>query len=516
MPRDLLNPTLVERPGRDLLAPPESEFPKNIGVEGLPEAIKETLPQYGELSKLAMGGYSAVDQAAMRLKQIFGGGLSPEDRAAIIANRAVLKESPSALAGNALMTILGLSKVAPTSMAGGTALGVGLGAAEPTLEGESTAKNMAMGGVGGITGQVAGKMLARAVQPEATGRIANIVKEGVTPTPGQALGGWAQRAEEGLTSVPLFGDAIKHGQRKAVEEFNRAAINRALTPVGKKLEGPVGREGVAKAGDILSKAYDDLLPKLRVQADQPFVQEINTVRQMAQSMHPQRAQQFEAILKNDVWRKFTPQGKMHPTTMKEVESKLGEHIRNYGSSADGDQRALANALKEVQSSIRRMVERGNPQYSGELAKINKGWANLVRVENAAGRMGSKDGIFSPEGLRGAVRATDKSARKRAFARGTALMEDLADEGVEVLGKTVPDSGTPFRSLMSAGMLGAPLGAAMSPLGLLYTKPGRQLATAVLARRPEAAANVAQGLRAIGSPAGAIAGPTILPQLYGSE
>lgn len=507
MPTDLL------LQGRDLLADaaPSNEM-QMIGIEGLPQAIKETLPNFNPLSQAAMGAYTAIDQPAMRLKQMFGGGLSPQDKAAIVANRAVLKESMPALTGNVLMTILGLSKVAPTSMAGGAALGAGLGAAEPTLEGESTAQNAAIGAAGGAAGQAAGKALARLVQPNAVARTATLRAEGVNPAPGQTLGGMAQRAEEGLTSVPILGDMIRSGQRSAVEDFNRAAINRALKPIGQKIKGPAGHDAVMKAGDTLSKAYDDLLPKLRVQADQSFVQEIGTVRGMAANMHPQRAQQFENILRNDVWRKFTPQGKMHPETMKEVESKLGEHIRNYGSSIDGDQRALADALTEVQSSIRRMVERGNPQYSGQLASINKGWANLVRVENAAGRAGSAEGVFSPEALRSAVRATDKSTRKRAFARGTALMQDLAESGVDVLGKKVPDSGTPFRSLMASGPVGLGLGAAASPLGLLYTQPGRQIATAVLARRPDAAAPLARGIRAIGGPAGAIAGPTVLPYL----
>jgi hypothetical protein len=101
--------------------------PLKIGAEGLPQAIKETLPEFGSASKLAMGAYSAIDQPALRLKQLFGGGLNREDETAVRSNRTILQESPMALGGNVLMNLLGLGKVAPASIKGSMVLGGGLG-----------------------------------------------------------------------------------------------------------------------------------------------------------------------------------------------------------------------------------------------------------------------------------------------------------------------------------------------------------------------------------------------------
>jgi len=481
--------------------------PVEIGVGGLPQAIKETLPNFNPLSKAAMGAYSAVDQAALRLKQLFGGGLTPQDEAAVVANRALLRESPAALAGNIGMNVFATKGIAPAGVAGSAVLGGAIGAAEPTLGEESALKNAASGALFGAGGNVAGRTLARLILPNAVGRAAPLLEEGIVPTPGQTLGGAAKRAEEGLTSVPLVGDAIRSGQRSAVEQFNRAAINRALAPIGKKLEGPVGHEAVAKAGDMVSQAYDDLLPKLRGVADQQFVDDLVGVRQLAQNLPKDRAAQFNNILKNEVVDKFTSSGLASGETIKAIESKLGGLVRRYGQSLDGDQRLLGDALREVQGSLREMVQRANPEHAGELAKVNLAYANLLRVENAAGRVGSGEGVFSPEALRGATRALDSSLRKRSFSRGEALMQDLARRGVDVLGNKVPDSGTPFRALMAAGPLGLGVGLASSPLGLLYTRAGRQTLATLLARRPEAAAPIASGARAVGRLAPAV-GPSL--------
>ena len=49
---------------------------------------------------------------------------------------------------------------------------------------------------------------------------------------------------------------------------------------------------------------------------------------------------------------------------------------------------------------------------------------------------------------------DKSRNKAGFARGDAVMQDLSDPAVNVLGRSVPDSGTAGRALVGVGLLGA--------------------------------------------------------------
>lgn len=351
------------------------------------------------------------------------------------------------------------------------------------------------GGTAGIAYGVS-KVVNPTVRPE----VKALMDEGVTPTPGQIIGGKVQRIEEGATSIPIMGDSIKKAQVRAVQDFDRAAINRALKPIGQELpkDAPVGHETIAEAGDKISNAYDSLLPKLKVVADQTFNREISTVQQMATNLPETQAKQFDKILQNEVLGKFTEYGRMSGESMKEVESKLGLYIRRYSRSENPDHQMLGDALQETQAILRRMVNRGNPEYAGQLSKINEAYANLLRVENAAARMGSKEGVFTPAGLRGAVRQMDPSLRKRAFAQGGALMQDLAENGVNVLGQTVPDSGTPFRAAnmaMAAESIVRPeIPIAAAGGGVLYSKPAQKLASILLTQRPEVAEPISNMIR----------------------
>jgi hypothetical protein len=55
-------------------------------------------------------------------------------------------------------------------------------------------------------------------------------------------------------------------------------------------------------------------------------------------------------------------------------------------------------------------------------------------------------VFSPSQLAAAVRKSDKSAGKGAFAKGDALMQDLSDRAQSVMGSNVGNSGTADRAL----------------------------------------------------------------------
>lgn len=399
------------------------------------------------------------------------------------------------LAGNVVSPanriVPGLRATSVAGKIGAAALqGSALGAMQPVVDSgkdfASEKTNQAvLGGLFGVGAKAAFSGLAKVIKPNIREQAKLLMKEGVTPTPGQILGGAAQRAEEGATSIPLLGDAIKSGQRRAVEQMNKAAINRALDPIGQTAEN-VGNKGIREAGQKLSNAYGELLPNLKVVADKEFVDDIEGIKKLAQSLPDSERSQLERIVQNEVMDKFTTSGRMAGETMKNVESKLGGLIRGYRGASDYNQRLLGDAIQETQASLRRMVERGNPQKGPELKKINTGFANFKRVQEAAGRIGSKEGVFSSAQLRGAVRAKDSSRDKSAFAKGTALMQDLADAAENVLGPKVPDSGTPFRTLMASGPIGLGIGAATSPASLLYTPTGQRLIAALLTKRPKGA------------------------------
>jgi len=400
---------------------------------------------------------------------------------------------------------------------GAMALGAAFGTAQPTTKEESVAGNIGTGAAFGLGGALAPRAIARTVSPKAVERAKASLGE---LTPGQTLGGFFKTAEEKATSLPLAGPAIAKAQRESIESFNKGVLNKVLEPIG-QTTAKVGHEGVEEASRKLSLSYEKLLPKLNIQVDDAFDLEMKELRKMASNMAEPQAKQFEQILGAEgLGRKITSYGKMTGESMKEIDRELGRLSRGYAKSEDFDKQQLGDALREAQASLRALVERSNPQHADELKNINRGWARLVRVENAAAKTGAKDGIFTPAQLNQAVRATDKSLRHRQFAHGKALFQDIATQAEKTIGNVYPDPGTAGRVLLAGG---AGAGYALKPelllgegtlAGIYGVPPIRRALASAFTKRPKGAAKLAEKIRATSPTAGrvgAVAGEGYLAQ-----
>lgn len=394
---------------------------------------------------------------------------------------------------------------------------------------------------GGAFGALAPAALAgaaRVINPNAVERVGPLVEQGVNPTVGQTLGGAVNRIEQGLTSVPVLGDIIKNGRRAAVEQFDRGAINQALAPIGEQLEAPgVGREAIGEMQDKIGAAYDKLVPNLGIRTIDPVTggpsaaatqlsSDLGRVLKNSAFMPRDNAEQLQSILQQEVFDKMSPGGGMTGESFQESKSALGRMATQYLNSSSAGERQLGGALLQSQVALRDALRVSNPEAADALSKADAAFAQMLRVQNAAAKLGGEPGMFSPAQLQGAVRNLDPSLRKRAFAAGDALMQDYAETGRNVLGSTVPDSGTPFRHLSALGLgmlfghevvppeLSAPLiagvGTATGASLPLYSAPGRWLTTALLARRPAVAGDVANAVRRLGVPAA-----TGAPYLFGN-
>lgn len=453
----------------------------------------------------------AVDEADRRLglqtpEQIQAQGRQAE------AERRQLDQPLDATWGGKLGNAAGafsLGAVLPGAtftQAAGT--GTFLGATEPVTEEGERLKNASVGALGGAAGLGLTKAAARVIRPKTDAAVDALVKEGVTPTPGHVLGGPAARIEDALTSVPILGDVIQMGQRRAVGQLNTAAINRSLAPIGMAVpEGVTGREAIQFADDALPNAYNRILPKLTVRADQQFLQDVNGLKQMVKtgSIGPDEAAQFERIVQNGLLGKLRGQDALTGQTLKQIESDLGRVASMYRRDPSADKRMLGDAVLELQSMVRDWVQRSNPQFADQLRQINMGWANLVRVKKAAASVAAEDGVFSASQLHSAVKAADRSKDKSAFAKGNALMQDLSESGRKVLGSKVPDSGTPSRLMTTAAAAGGGLGAVLAPKAVVataapmvaYTPLGQRIIAELLTQRPASAENLAEGVRLLG-------------------
>jgi Transglycosylase SLT domain len=402
--------------------------------------------------------------------------------------------------GGNVVGSLPMTMAAPVgaSLTGAAAIGAGTGALsgalQPVTQGnfwDEKGKQVATGAMGGAVFGAGGKALAGMISPNVSAQVALLRKEGVVPTPGQILGGAFKTAEEKLTSVPLLGSAIAGGQRRANEQLNIAAFNRALAPLNDKLPpGMVGRDAVSFVDDKISAAYQNALNNVGpIAIDQPLATSLNATISKLAVLPKDKADQGTRLIQAELFDR-AQSGMLTPEAMKSAESNLGRLARQYKTAPDPDQRELGIAMQEAQKALRDAISRQAPPGAAqELKAANTAYANFLRAERAAGSTAAENGVFSPAQLHMAVK--NLSPSKKQFSRGTALMEDLSDAGKAVLAQKVPDSGTAGRGMAGAALGGLGVGAAtgINPMlaaglapALMYTPTGQQLAAALLTGR----------------------------------
>lgn len=382
--------------------------------------------------------------------------------------------------------------------------GAASGALTPVTSGDFADEKMkqmlAGAAVGGVIPAISAG-IGRVISPNASrNQDLQLLKDaGVRPTIGQALGGMANKVEEKATSLPIVGDGIAAARRRAMEDFNKAAIARAADKVGAQVDD-VGQAGVRQAGDAISAAYDDALGQISgVRLDGNFNRDLLQLRGMARGLTGKLSAKFNQTVNDTLSRKGST-GSILPDDYKAIDSELGNLASRYRASSVASEQEFGDAVGQLQNLLKQQMMRSNPDVADKLKAADAAWANLVRVEGAAKAAKNADGVFTPAQLNMAVQAADKSVRKRAVARGTALMQDLGNAGQNVLGNKYPDSGTAGRLLLNGGVLGA--GAMASPAALAgvgagylaYLSPAQRALVAAASSRPAAAQPVANFLQ----------------------
>lgn len=349
--------------------------------------------------------------------------------------------------------------------------------------------------------------IARVVSPKASVNpdVSTLREAGVRPTIGQTLGGWANTLEEKAQSLPIMGDAISAMRRRSVEQFNKAVLDKTVAPIGGKVEG-VGQQAVRDAGDQLSAAYERALGSVNhVNFNTPtFNAKFGELQQMSSGLTEPMRQKFDRTVTDVVLRKMSPNGSIAGADLKAVDSELGK-VASRWSSGDPSHQEFADAVRQLQALVKGEVAKSNPQVAQALQAADAGWAQLVRAEGASKAAMNRDGVFTPAQYNQAVRGADKSVRKRATARGTALGQDLGTAAQNVLGNRYPDSGTIGRGMIAglgvgAGYINPAIPAALIGGAAAYTPPVQNALAALIARRPEMAPVVANYLRQLSTPA----------------
>lgn len=474
-------------------------------VRGVEAAIPDSWTTLDQWAKREAGRVDDINRGAEKdYQQNWRGGDTGFDGARLVGN--LIAGAPVAAA---LPVGAGLSLAARTGL---SALGGGVaGTLQPVTNTEDFwAEKAKQAGTGAAFGAVAAPItagIARILSPKSSPQVQTLMNKGVTPTPGQVLGGAFKTSEEKLTSVPLLGDAIKAGQRRAIRQFNSAALDEALAPIGVKVPANmIGRSAMQHADDALGSAYDDVLNRIGAPAvDDQMLSELANLRALIRNQPKGIADRLDTIIENEILSR-TQDGRLTGEAIKAAEHNLGDLARGLRRNQDFDTSKLGDAVLETQRVLRSWLERAAPEgVAQRLRDVNGAWARFLRVQRAATGLGAEEGVFTAAQLQNAVKALDPGKRKGGFARGSALMQDLSEPAKTVLTQQVPDSGTPGRLLGSLLLGGAASGATFlnpafgaSLLPMVAYAPGAQRAVATLlaGRQGPAFKAGAEGLRTL--------------------
>lgn len=452
-----------------------SALPKSSSKTLASEYAGEDIGNAGVLKRTLGGAKTSWDRAAMGLKGLFT-ELTPEDKALLAQGRAFQEE------GGAPATIGSIgADVAMSAAPGGlvtkataaapvlarTLAQIGLGAGYGALTSpEDRTTGAVGGGVGTAAGMGVNRLIGGAIKPFVTKDAQALMAQGIQPTPGQAMGGVANTAEQKLKSLPLIGDVIRGARSRSVNEFNEKAIQNAVPGV----KG-FGDEALTSAREALGRQYDDVLNKLpQITVDKQAIQQSATqaVGDPALALsNDSKKFVMDYVRKNLLNRTANLDGQ----TAKSIESDFAKAVARKAASGDAEDRAIAEAMRTIQQqwrqSLTQSAEAVSPGAGTALREADAAWRAFIPVDRAGAYRGNQNvaandvaGRFTPNALRRSIEVSDQSQfnnATRALRGGNSPFERLNSmtrQAESVLGDSVPDSGTATRMMWGAGALGA--------------------------------------------------------------
>jgi hypothetical protein len=452
-----------------------------LGEDLTRQSMQEETAGRSEVGKALAGVGGDFDRSAYALKKLFT-DLTPEEQNRVlygdemqqnpagrlggIVSKAAIA-TPALVGGGAFLGGAGLGGVIPQAIGAG-AIGAGTSAA---VTPENRGQAALAGGLGAMTGTAIGGGLSGLARPAAGSSAQALQAQGARLTPGQARGGLVKRVED--AGKVIFDPAISQAQIRGIEGWNKTMINNALKPTGATVTS-AGHEGLSKAREAFSKAYEkvdgvalkrdpaaSIAVHQVVKTNKPDIVDHATLNRVSGRVQ-------ELLSRPDL-------------TFGALRTKASD-LTEMAKKADDP--ALARVYRQMANALDDMRARSGAASP----ELDKGYAQFMRMEEAAGMKGAMDtGVFSPDQLRAAIKAASTTSQR---AEGNALLQAETARASGVLGNTIPavGPGSAEKLLAGAGLvpmtayaLGHPLAAAglLSGYGagrLSYTGPGTKFMT----------------------------------------
>jgi len=385
------------------------------------------------------------------------------------------------------------------------------------MTGQGIAESAAEGGVGSALGQGAGRILGRAVSGVNVSPAVEYLRSRNIPlTTGQTLGDFTSRLEQRAASLPLVSDMIRARRIDAEEGLNLAAFSDAGESIG-FTPTRIGREGVADLmGDraagsrgAINDAYGSAVAGQSFALDPQLIGDVNVAGSQAQRLPPVLRADANQALQNT----FEPLANNTAITGPQWQGMrrelAGYQAEQTGPGFPSNYRDVMGQGIDALDGL--ATRQGGPEVVQNLNNANR--ANRLGniVQDAAYRADGSDYRFSASQLQDANKASG-----RRFP-GVNPLAELADNAQQVMGQSVPNSGTADR-LMQAGAftglagLGGAIGlsaggdaqsagtgaaiptAAMILAALGGTRQGQRAINAMLTQRPASARALGDAVR----------------------
>lgn len=269
-----------------------------------------------------------------------------------------------------------------------------------------------------------------------------LLDEGVDLTPGQAMGGWANKLENSLDDFP----AIKDARFRSVEQYNRATANKVAQPFGgrvstKLVEGDDISDVARQVKQSVDKAYDDALVGATLKNTQGFKNAINEVKSQALK---DGADKDTMKVINSFTKKLTNKTKgagVKDKAIKDLQIDFADDLRRIQNSKDYPNLQAHKHLQNLKGTIKEQIQLQNPHKLNKLDMLDKSYGDYKSFMRAI----KGNEAFTPKQLKAqlgdGINKTQKDTNK-AVQMGS--MWDDTKGAVKVLSDNTANSGTASR------------------------------------------------------------------------